>query len=331
MRKAVFGLATALVMALGAASADAKTVLRLTIQLPLKSVLGENVLMFKEEVEKATKGNIEVQIYDSGQLFSDPAVPKAVGTGQIEMGVASLARYVGDIPAVDLFYVPFLFDTASKLRAAVTAGSPVRGPLDEAILKTGGRVLWWQAYGGTVFLTKGHKPVKGPDDLKGKKVRVFAKLLGTWAAANGGSPVNIAGNEQYFAYQRGTVDIGMTGPDTIKSRKIWDVMDTVTVANSAAVEFVVVINERVWQKLTDEERRIISEAGRRAEANLRAKFDQIEKEAYEAARENKMTVYRPTEAELAAWKKSADPVRDAFLKGAGALGKQVFDAALALK
>ena len=205
-----------------------KRCFRLTIQLPLKSVLGQNVLQFKEEVEKATSGEIEIQIFDSAQLFDDKDVPKAVGSGQIDLGVASLARYGGEVPAVDVFYVPFLFDTDAKLRAAVAPGSPVRGPLDEAIAGTGARVLWWQAYGGTVLLTKGGEPIRTPADIKGRKVRVFSKLLGSWVTANGGSAVNVAGGEQYFAYQRGTVDIGMTGPDSIKSRRLWEVMDTVT-------------------------------------------------------------------------------------------------------
>ncbi len=311
--------------------AEAKTTLRLTLQLPMKSVLGQNVLQFKQEVEAATKGDIEIQIFDSAQLYDDKDVPKAVGTGQVEMGVASLARYVGDVPAVDVFYVPFLFDSADKLKAAVAPGSPVRGPLDEAMLaKTGGRILWWQAYGGTVILSKG-APIKGPADLKGKKVRVFAKLLGTWVSENGGSPVNVAGGEQFLAYQRGTVDIGLTGPDTIQSRKIWEVMDTVTIANTVAIEFVVVINDKVWQGLSEEHRKIITDAGRKAESKLRADFAEIEAKSIEAGKQHKMTVYTPTAAEMAEWHKSANPVRDAFLKGSGDLGKKVYDAASALK
>jgi len=297
----------------------------------MKSVLGQNVAAFKKEVEAGTNGEIEIQIFDSAQLYDDKDVPKAVGTGQVEMGVASLARYVGDVPAVDVFYVPFLFDTDAKVRAAVAPGSSVRGPLDEAMLaKTGGRVLWWQAYGGTVILSKG-APVKGPADLKAKKVRVFGKLLGTWVTANGGSPVNVAGGEQYFAYQRGTVDIGMTGPDTVRSRKIWEVMDTVTLANTAAIEFVVVINEKVWQGLTDDQRKVIAAAGRKVEAQLRDDFARIEKESLEAGRQNKMTIYTPTADEILVWKKSAETVRDEFLKASGDLGKKVYDAAVALK
>ncbi|MFN3744373.1 MAG: TRAP transporter substrate-binding protein DctP [Hyphomicrobiaceae bacterium] len=329
MRFLIAPLAAAAMLAAGFTAAEAKTTLRLTLQLPLKSVLGQNVQMFKEEVEKATNGEIEIQIFDSGSLYQDKDVPKAVGSGQIEMGVASLARYVGDVPAADVFYIPALFDSDTKLRAAVAPGSPVRGPLDTAIAKTGARVLWWQAYGSTILLTKG-EPLKSPEELKGKKVRVFGKLLGTWVQANGGSPVNVAGSEQYMAYQRGTVDIGMTAPDTIKSRKMWEVMKSVTLAGQAAVEFVVVINDKAWGKLTPAQQEIISKASVRAEQTLRDQFAKIAQEAIEAGKANGMTIHTPSPEEAAKWRASADAVRDAFLAGAGPLGKQVYEAALKL-
>jgi C4-dicarboxylate-binding protein DctP len=44
-----------------------------------------------------------------------------------------------------------------------------------------------------------------------------------------------------------------------------------------------------------------------------------------------MTVYTPNAAEMEEWRKSAAPVREEFLKASGALGKQVYDAALSLK
>ena len=44
-----------------------------------------------------------------------------------------------------------------------------------------------------------------------------------------------------------------------------------------------------------------------------------------------MTIYAPTATEMAAFRQSAAAVRDEFLKGPANLGRQVYDAALALK
>jgi C4-dicarboxylate-binding protein DctP len=192
-------------------------------------------------------------------------VPQAVGSGSIEAGVASLTRYVGDIPAVDIFYQPFLFDSEEKVRAAVAKGSAIRGPIDEAIAETGATVLWWQAYGGAVILSNGG-PIATPADMEGKKVRVFGKTLGDFVTAAGGAPTLISGSEQYLAYQRGTVDIGMTGVSGVKSRSLWEVMDTITVTNHADIEFIVVANTDWWESLPAEHRAIIETAAANAEA-----------------------------------------------------------------
>ncbi|MES0812505.1 TRAP transporter substrate-binding protein DctP [Roseibium sp. SCPC15] len=327
MKPIAWALGALMAFGLSAGAADAAdTTLRISLQLPLKSHLGQNLLLFKEEVEKNSNGDIAVEIYDSAQLYKDKEVPAAVGSGAIEMGVASLTRYVGDIPAVDIFYQPFLFDTADKVRAAVAPGSPVRGPLDDAIKETGSNVLWWQAYGGAIMLSK-DAPVKTPEDMKGKKVRVFGKTLGDFVTAAGGAPTLISGSEQYLAYQRGTVDIGMTGVSGVKSRKLWEVMDTITVTNHADIEFIVVVNSDFWNGLPDEHKAIIEAAALKAESDVRDRVSQIEADAYAAAEENGMTVYKPTAEEISAWKSVSQPVYDAYKEKAGKLGETVLDAA----
>ena len=323
------GLAAGLAMTASAAFADTTT-LRITLQLPLKSHLGENVTLFKQKVEEISGGDIKVEIYDSAQLYKDNEVPQAVGSGAIEMGVASLTRYVGDVPAVDVFYMPFLLNSEDLVRKAVAPGSPVRGPLDEAILETGARVVWGQAYGGSLLLSKG-EPIRTPADLKGKKVRVFGKTLGEWIKAAGGAPTLVSGSEQYIAYQRGTVDVGMTGVSGVDSRRLWEVMDTITVTNNADIEFIVVVNEQFWQGLPEQHRAWITEAALFAEKDVRDRMSSIEAASYQAARENGMTIYEPTAEEIAAWEAAAQPVYDQFLADSGELGAKVLEAARALK
>ena len=322
-------IAAAVVLVAAGAAQAADTTLRITLQLPLKSHLGQNLLMFKDEVESQSNGEIEVQIYDSAQLYKDKEVPQAVGSGAIEMGVASLTRYVGEIPAVDIFYVPFLFNTEEKVRAAVAPDSPVRGPLDEAILETGSRVLWWQAYGGAVLLSNGGD-LRTPADIEGKKVRVFGKTLGEFVETVGGVPTLISGSEQYLAYQRGTVDVGMTGVSSVKSRSLHEVMDTITVTNHADIEFLVLVNEDFWQGLPEAHREIISQAALNAEADVRDRMVTIEEESYEVGRQNGMTVIKLTDEEVELWKAASQPVLENYKKNAGELGEKVLEAAQGL-
>jgi C4-dicarboxylate-binding protein DctP len=299
--------------------------MRISLQLPLTSHLGENLLLFEKEVEARTGGAIDVEIYDSATLYRDKEVPAAVGSGAIEAGVASLTQYVGDAPVVDVFYMPFLFNTEEKVRAAVAEGSPVREVLEAEIAKTGGQVLYWQAYGGAVLLSQGG-PIRTPEEMKGKKARVFGKTLGDFVTAAGGAPTMVSGSEQYLAYQRGTVDVGMTGVSGVKSRKLWEVMDTITRTNHANIEFIVVVNSDWWNGLSPEIRGQIEEAAQIAQDDVRDRMAAIEAEAYAAAEENGMTIVDLTEEELAAWQAVSKPVYDAYLAATGEAGQKILDA-----
>jgi C4-dicarboxylate-binding protein DctP len=308
----------------------AETKLRITLQLPLKSHLGQNLLQFKEEVERESNGDLVVEIYDSAQLYKDKEVPQAVASGAIEMGVASLTRFAGTIPAVDVFYVPFMFHDEEMVRAATNPDGKIRQLLDQAILDTGTRVLWWQAYGGAIMLSK-DDPLTTPKEIEGKKVRVFGKTLGEFVKALGGSPTLISGSEQYLAYQRGTVDAGMTGISGVKSRKLWQVMNWVTVTNHADIEFVVLVNEKFWEGLTDEQRAIIETAARNAEMAVRDEVSRIEEEAYRIAEENGMQVQTLAPEQIDEWRAATQPVVDQYLSQSGDLGQQVLEAATELR
>ena len=304
----------------------ADVTMRISLQLPMKSHLGQNLLLFKKEVESRSSGEIKIEIYDSAQLYKDKEVPAAVGSGSIESGVASLTRYVGDIPAVDLFYQPFLLNTDKKVRKAVSKGSSIRGPIDNAIKNTGSTVLWWQAYGNAIMLSKG-QAIKNPSDMKGKKVRVFGKTLGTFVKAAGGAPTLISGSEQYLAYQRGTVDVGMTGVSGVKSRKLFEVMDTITKTNHGVIEFIVVANTKWFNSLSAKQKDIIVTSAEIAEKDVRDNVAKIEKEAYDLAKSKGMKIVTPNKADIDAFKSASKPVYEDYKKNAGSLGAQLLDAA----
>lgn len=323
-------LVTTLVLSIAVLSSPswaAKT-LRITLQLPIKHHLGGNLIDFKEEVDRESGGSLEVKIYPSAQLYKDKEVPQAVSSGAIEMGVASLSQFAGTIPAVDLFYVPFLLPSYDKVVKATQYDSPIRSRIDAEILKTGARPLWWQAYGGVVLLSK-NEPIKMPEDLKGKKIRVFGKILGEFAKAVGAAPTVMSGSKQFLAYQRGTVDAGMTGITAVEPRKLDQVMNYATITNHADIEFLVLINEGVWQGLTDKEQQVIVTAARRVEKELRDKIQSLEAKALEYTKAHmKVTELGPEE--IKAWQKATESVEKTFIQEAGPLGAELVKEAKAL-
>jgi C4-dicarboxylate-binding protein DctP len=174
-------------------------------------------------------------------------------------------------------------------------------------------------------LSKG-KPIVTPADMKDKKVRVFGKTLGEFVKSVGGAPASISGSEQILAYQRGTVDAGMTGVTAVDARKLYQMMDYLTVTNHADIEFIVLINEKTWQGLTEAQRAVMTKAARRVETELRNDMGKLEQDSFNNVRD-KIKIIELTPAQVQDWKKSTASVIDTFIQSSGPLGKQLVEAA----
>lgn len=321
LKQAVVGL-TALALSAAAGAASAETI-RVTLQLPETHPLGQNLTAWKMCVEE--KSDMEVQIFPSAQLYKDNQVPEAVGSGAIEMGTASLTRFAGQVPAVDAVYVPFLLDSEEKVRKATAPGSEMRQILDSAVLEeSNARILWWQAFGRTVYLSQ--DPIRVPADIQDKKVRTFGKLLGWTVEALGGAPTLMSGSKQFLAYQQGAVDAGITGLTGTKSRKLYEVMPNMTLTFDSDIEFVAVMNEDFYQSLSDDNRTVVNDCGLQVEAELRDSIFQIEEEALAYLRD-KMNVIELTEEERDLWREATTGVVERFIENGGETAAAVIKAA----
>jgi len=307
---------------------SAATTIRVSLQLPISHSLGENWNEFKEIVERESNGELKVVIFPSAQLYKDKQVPQAVGSGAIEAGTAFLGRFTGSVPAVDVVSLPFFFKDRDSLKAAVKSGSNMRTILDGAVLKeTGAKILWWQAYGHNVYVNNG-KPIRVPSDLKGKKVRTYGKVLSWTVEEAGGVPTIMSGSKQFLAYQQGAVDVGLTGLSGVESRKLYEVMENVTLSYDSIIEFVAIMNNDFFKSLSPKHQDIVLRASAVVEKNLRNKVYAGE-DAMAKRLESKMNVVRLTDKERAKWQSIAKPVLERYRANVGPMADKVIEAARA--
>ena len=295
--------------------------LRVTSQLPETHPVNQNWIEFGKIIESKSVGELSVQLFTSAQLFKDKEVPEAVGSGAIDAGSTFIGRFAGSVPAVDVIAVPFIFNDEAHIRASVAPGSDLRKAIDGKILEeTGARVLWWQAYGRNVYLSNGD-PIVEPADLEGKKIRTYGKVHGWTAEALNAAPTLLSGSKQFLAYQQGAVDVGMTGASAVKARKLYEVMDNMTLTYDSAIEFLAVINNDVYEQLSQPQQAILMEAARTVEKQLR---DQVYQQEAIAVEEMKgyMNVVELTDEQRAKWQQATQKVVDRFVKETGDVGAE---------
>jgi C4-dicarboxylate-binding protein DctP len=308
-------------------AAEAQQVkLRLTSQLPSSHYAGISLAQFKDEVERRTEKTLAIEIFDNGRLYKDDEVVGAVSSGAIDMGFLISDWFAEKVAAVSILQQPFLFNFEALVRTALSPDQDMRRLIDKAILQsTGSRVLWWLPFGSTVILSKG-QPAVSPAEISKQKIRVFGTALAAFVERCGGVPAMLSAGDQLSAMQDGRVDMTMTGVVSVPGRHLWKVTDTITRTDHAAIEGTVIINEAVWQRLSEGHKTIITEVARKVEQKLRDEIARLEDDAYRFARENGMKVYNLAPHHVAEWRACSAPVVDAFMMEGGELALQLMRA-----
>jgi C4-dicarboxylate-binding protein DctP len=310
----------------GARAADPVT-LRLTLQVPASNPqLGLSIVQFKEEVERETQKSVLVELFDRGKLYIDDQVVGAVQSGAIEMGLAAINQISRRLPAADIMEQPFLFNFEALVHAATSSQSDLRKVLDEAVLGTiGVRVLWWQTVGPQVFIAKG-LDVADPSRIRSKRIRVFSTTTASMVEHCGAKSQVLSITKVHDALKDGTIDAAMTGVVAAETRQLWKVADSITRTDHASIEFLVIVNEKVWQKLSDRQRAIIQKAAQRAERDVRVRSSKLEEKAYEFARGKGMKVYALTPDQVAEWRACSADVLDTYIGSGEELIRQLLTA-----
>jgi C4-dicarboxylate-binding protein DctP len=309
--------AAALATSFGCAAWAEPVKLGLTVQVSTTVTLGKNVLEYSNAMAKASGGEIGIEIFPDAKRFGDFEVPKAVSGGAIEMGVAQLGLYAKDVPAVEIFQQPFLFDSDELTRAATRPDSEIRKLIDAQILeKTGARVLWWQPYGATVVMSK-TAPIPNPQAMQNRVVRSIDPVAAEFVQLCGGKPEVIPGSKMLDALKTGKVDSVMTGVSGVIVRNLWQETQHVTRLRQSVIMFLVIINETVWQGLSQPQRELMLAEARKAEAAYWNDFAAEELAAYRFSAEKGMTVTEITNEDLADWRVCSSDLVERFVEKLG--------------
>ena len=311
----------------GAGGAAQPTTLRVSLQIPVSNpIMGRGVVLFKEQVEKETEGALRIEIFDSGKLYNDEQAVGAVQSGAIEMASAVISQISKRLPAADIMEQPFLFNFEALTRAALSPESELRKLLDKAVLETlGVHVLWWQNAGTQVLLSKGLDMTE-PGRLKDKTVRVFSKTMASFTKLCGGTPQVLSITKVHDGFKQGTLDVAMIATVAVETRELWKVADTVTRTEHTGTEFLVILNAKVWQGLSDQHKAVMTRAAKASERAIRDNTARLEEKAYAFVRSKGMKVYDLTPDQVAEWRACSADVIDGYMGRGGELERQLLDA-----
>jgi TRAP-type C4-dicarboxylate transport system substrate-binding protein len=320
-----------LLLGLGVASAKAQpVVMRISHQVPTAHHLHKILQGFEAEVEQATAGGLEVQLFPSEQLFKANDNHPAVARGAVEAAVSVNFQWGATIPEANVTTIPFLL--ADLKRIEKWPGSEAARLIDRKLAGKGVRNVAWLYITRQAIFTSDRKPILQPSDFSGLKIRGFNHLADAGLAAVGAKPVPMAAPEVYQALQLGTLDAGLTDLSAAVSRRFYEVQKYGTVAPYNSVFFQLYVNPRWFEGLKLEHRAAIEAAARSAEKAALRITEETAGSAVGALQEHGMKIHIQTAEETKAWSEAMQkPALDSFLKAAPEDGQQLLELVAKLK
>jgi TRAP-type C4-dicarboxylate transport system substrate-binding protein len=212
---------------------------------------------FGEELDKRTKGQVKTDVVSLPELgLSGWELVRVTKAGLVDFADVILAYAAGEIPAIEGVDLPGLYPDLDR---SVKAHDAFLAAVKKQEDRLGGIVLGGYIWPNQYLLSR--KPIKGPEDLKGLKVRVYGAAQTELARSLGMEPVAIAFAEVYPAMERGTVDAALTGSYPAYSIKLYEVAKYIVDINHGPNSGVLVVSKRTWDRATPEVREIMTKLG----------------------------------------------------------------------
>ena len=281
--------AAALAVGFGiAGSAAAQTTLRINIALAQNSHYGVAIDTFAREVERRTGGRYKIQTFYSSALGAERESVEGVQLGTLDLTLTSTGPLPNFVPEVAILDIPFLFRDYAHARAVLD------GPIGQELLAkfpAKGMVGLAWAENGFRHMTNSKRPVNGPDDLRGLKMRTMENPIHIEAYRQFGIlPTPMAFTEVFTALQQGTVD-GQENPlSVITAAKLDQVQKYLTLTGHVYSPAVFLMNKGAWDRLPDGDKQAFLDAAKEGVKANRARVDEDERKAVAELRARGMTV-----------------------------------------
>ena len=309
-------LAAGLALGLGVACAAfaQTTTLKIGYATTKESHYGVGSTTFCDEVEKGTQGRYKCQHFPNSALGGEREQIEAVQLGTQDLVNTSTGPVGNFVPEVKIVDIPFLFRDYDHARKVMD------GPIGQDILakfpSKGIIALAWTE-NGFRHMTNSKRDIVKPSDAAGLKMRTMEnKVHMDGYRTFGILPTPMAFPELFGALQQGTVD-GQENPiPVILSSKFAQVQKHLSLTGHVYSPALLLLSPKVWNKLSDADKKVFVEAAKKAGAAQRKKVNEDENNGIAQLEKDGMKVIRTVDGN--AFREALKPAYTGYVKEFGA-------------
>lgn len=256
---------------------------------------------FADQIREGSGGEIDIAVHSGASLIKHPEIPRAVKTGQVQLGEIFIGIMGNTHPVFKHDNIPFLatsFDDAEKLWQAA------KPEIEKQLDREGMQLLYTVPWPAQSLYTK--KPVQNLKDLEGMKMRAYSPSTSRLADLMNTTPTTIQVPEIPQAFSTGIIDAMITSPSTGVNGQAWDYVSNFTDIRAWIPKNIVVVNKRTFRRLSEEQQKIILDAAAAAEARGWEEVRETARKDTEALAEHGITVSEPSPELMAELQKIGD-------------------------
>jgi tripartite ATP-independent transporter DctP family solute receptor len=263
---------------------------------------------FAEIVTAKSGGKIKVNLFPGGVLGGDAQNISALQGGTIEMVVMNAGILASQVKDFEVFDFPFMFAN-EKEADAVVDGPFGRALLDKLDAKNIHGLAYWEL--GFRNITNSKRPIAKVEDIAGLKLRVIPNAINVdWVKALDANPTPMAFPEVYAGLEQKAID-GQENPVTvINANKFYEVQKHLALTNHQYNPQAVIVGKKLWDSLSDAEKKIFSDAAIEAAVFQRKASREQATTALDNLKKNGMQVTEFSAAEQAKLRDKLKPVID---------------------
>ncbi|MBN9449321.1 MAG: TRAP transporter substrate-binding protein [Bosea sp.] len=313
-RRSLLGAGAALTVGLPAIRpARAAVELRLTHPADTSHPVHIEAEAMVKRIAERTNGQVKIAIFPNNALGSPVEAAQQTRLGAIDMMMLNPANIEALSKTIGVINIPYQFDSYEHAHKTldVTGRDWIAEQLKAAGFTWIANLEW-----GFRAVTNSRRPINQPADVQGLKIRVPPELAIKAAfGALGASTQTIAFQEVYLALANNVVD-GQDNPvGTTFAAKFYEAQKHIALTRHIYASIMFCANPRVWSgKLTEEQRKIISEEGTKAGAGARKGVRDNEESNLAAMEKAGVAVTRP---DVAPFRDKMGPAYDQLRKALG--------------
>jgi tripartite ATP-independent transporter DctP family solute receptor len=301
------GTSAALVAGSRCASAADPITLKLATNDTTQDTSYEVAQRFGAEIARRTGDKYKAQVFVGGTLGSGVNVASSLQTGIIDCAILTSGFLASLVPSIQVVDLPFLFKDRPSAERILDGevGKKIFADADARNIVG----LSWGWYGWRQVETR-DKPVKGPDDMRGLKMRIQpAPVFAAMLKAVGSIPVVMDGSEVYLALSQKTVD-GVEFPlPTVVTFKMYEVNKYLALTNHVYNAGVLVVSKTRWNEMTEADREAFRAAALAVQPFWRDSIASAADRAAQFCTEHGMQI---TETSFSAFREKMAPVYAEF-------------------